>query len=75
MNNNTGLKPGSLDELLESDIDSFGLAHTLQRLELLCAEKSAHIRANYSDKALALRWKLASVKLKRLSQLVSEILP
>lgn len=71
----SGLKSGSLDELIEQDIDAFGLQHTLQRIELLCAEKSAHIRTNYGDKQLALKWKLFSIKLQRISQQAGEILP
>lgn len=71
-------KPGSLDELIEADIDRFGLQHTVQRLELICAEKAAHIATNSTDildKKLALNWKLFSVRLKRVSQLAAELLP
>lgn len=70
-----GLKPESIDELIEADIDRFGLQHTIQRLELLCAKKATHVRANYGDKHLALKWKIFSVKLKRVSQRAGEILP
>ncbi len=70
-----GLKPGSIDEAIEADIDQYGLQHTLQRLELLCAEKSAHLTTNYSDTALALRWKLFEVKLRKLSRQAEELLP
>lgn len=70
-----GFKPGSIDELIEADIDRFGLQHTLQRLELICAEKSAHIATEYNDKFLAIKWKLFSVKLQRISQKAGEILP
>ncbi len=68
-------KPGSLDELIEKDISSFGLQHTLQRMELICAEKAAFIRASKYNKDLALRWKLMSIKLQRLSHKAGEILP
>lgn len=73
----TGLKPGSLDEALEADIDRNGLSHTLTRLEMLCAEKAAHITINWGpdEKQLALLWKLFSVKLGRLAASAAERLP
>ncbi len=74
----SGFKPGSIDEDIEADIDANGLHHLLQRLELICAEKAAHIKMNAADiqdNHLALVWKLFSVKIKRLSQLAAEKLP
>lgn len=77
INKSSGLKPGSLDEALEADIDRNGLAHTITRLELLCGEKAQHIAMNgtQDDKQLALVWKLFSVKLGRLATTAAERLP
>lgn len=61
-------KAGNLDALIELDIDAFGLQHTIQRLELICLEKSAHILTNGGDKQLAREWQRFGVKLKQLSQ-------
>lgn len=73
---NSGLKPGSIDEAIERDIDAFGLQHTLQRIELICAEKAAHIATNYPDsKRLAMKWKLFSLKLQHISQQAQDLLP
>jgi hypothetical protein len=41
---------------LEQIIDKHGLAHVLQALEQVCYEKAEHIRTNWQDRDLALRW-------------------
>jgi hypothetical protein len=44
---------------LESIIDRYGLWCTLEKLELLCFEKAAHIRCDFQDEDLARKWERA----------------
>ncbi len=50
----------STANLLEAEIDKHGLLHVLIGLELVCAEKAEHIRANWQDKITAKPWDKAS---------------
>ena len=73
--NSDGLKPGSIDILIEADIDAYGLQHTLQRLELICAEKAAHLITNWNDAGLAAKWNAFATRIQKLSQKAGVELP
>ena len=50
----------NLTEELEKLIDASSLLDVLTGLELVCAEKAEHIRANWQDKLTARPWDKAS---------------
>ena len=63
----------NITEALEGMIDRHGLLHVVTALELICAEKSEHIRANWQDRTTAKPWDAASRKLGALAAQVSEL--
>jgi hypothetical protein len=44
------------DKHIEDHIDQHGLIHLLSQIELICAEKAAHIRENWQDITTAESW-------------------
>jgi hypothetical protein len=49
------------DTELEQLIDKLGLAAVLKTIASICSEKADHIRASYSDEALAYDWDRAAI--------------
>ncbi len=62
----------STANLLEAEIDKHGLLHVLIGLELICAEKAAHIRVNWQDEVTANLWDKASNKIGELARKFSK---
>ncbi len=60
-------------DVLEPLVDKHGLLHILVSLELVCAEKSAHIEMNWQDKALAKEWDKASKAIENVSHKVESL--
>lgn len=54
------MSESNLTEQIEAMIDAHGLLHVLTAIELICAEKAEHLRANWQDKLLARDWDHAS---------------
>jgi hypothetical protein len=57
---------------LEQIIDKHGLAHVLLAIEQVCYEKAEHIRTNWQDRDLALRWERNG---RRLGKVTREMWP
>ena len=52
-------------EVLEQLVDQHGLLHVVTGLELVCAEKAEHIRANWQDAQTARVWDRAAAWFRR----------
>jgi hypothetical protein len=52
------------EEELEMLIDRHGLAHVLDMLSDVCAEKAEHIESTWDDRGLAKLWHRAGVKVR-----------
>ena len=54
------MNASQLDQILEEQIDQFGLATVLERIQCICFEKAEHVQANWGDDTLAKQWAAAA---------------
>jgi hypothetical protein len=55
----------SLIDLLEDEVDKFGLCEVVSALESICYLKAEHLRSNWQDELTAKLWEKRAAKIER----------
>lgn len=60
----------SLNDTLESLIDTHGLTHVLNAIAVVCSEKAEHLRTNWQDSAAAKDWDADAAKIEKTAYVI-----